>query len=172
MKRWYLLYCKRGEQLRAKLHLENQGVECYYPEVVIEKIVRSKRQQVKEPLFPSYVFVRFDYEQGPTFTSVRSTRGVVDFIRFGAMPKELNSDLISELKLVEEERLLVVQDAGPQKGQVIEVTGGQFAGIEAIYQEPDGEARSIMLIKLINQCVEISIANRDLAIKSSSIDSD
>ncbi|WP_068714280.1 transcription/translation regulatory transformer protein RfaH [Vibrio tritonius] len=168
MKRWYLLYCKRGEQMRAKLHLENQGVDCYYPEVVVEKIVRNKRQKVKEPLFPSYVFVRFDYEQGPTFTAVRSTRGVVDFIRFGATPKELNGELISELKLVEEEHQQFVEDSGPLKGQVIEVTGGQFAGIEAIYQEPDGETRSIMLIKLINQNVEISVANRDLALKSTS----
>ncbi|MCG6322281.1 transcription/translation regulatory transformer protein RfaH, partial [Vibrio alginolyticus] len=29
MKKWYLLYCKRGEQIRAKQHLENQGVECF-----------------------------------------------------------------------------------------------------------------------------------------------
>ncbi len=98
MKRWYLLYCKRGEQVRAKLHLENQGVECFYPTVEVEKILRGKRQKVEEPLFPCYVFARFDYEEGPNFTSVRSTRGVVDFVRFGAQPKEIQGDLVYELK--------------------------------------------------------------------------
>ncbi len=162
MKRWYLLYCKRGEQLRAKLHLENQGVECYYPEVTVEKIVRGKRQSVKEPLFPSYMFVRFDFEVGPSFTTVRSTRGVTDFIRFGAKPKELQGDLIYDLKHLDNSEQSQVISSTPKKGQVLKVTSGPFSGIEAIYQEADGERRSMMLIKLINQPVVMSIDNKDL----------
>ncbi|MCQ4504528.1 transcription/translation regulatory transformer protein RfaH, partial [Vibrio parahaemolyticus] len=50
MKRWYLLYCNRGEQIRAKQHLENQGVECFYPTEEVEKILRGKRQKVEEPV--------------------------------------------------------------------------------------------------------------------------
>ncbi len=162
MKRWYLLYCKRGEQLRAKLHLENQGVECYYPEVTVEKIVRGKRQSVKEPLFPSYMFVRFDFEVGPSFTTVRSTRGVTDFIRFGAQPKELQGDLIYDLKHLDSSEQSQVISSTPKKGQVLKVTSGPFSGIEAIYQEADGERRSMMLIKLINQPVVMSIDNKDI----------
>ncbi|SEG55929.1 transcription/translation regulatory transformer protein RfaH [Vibrio hangzhouensis] len=164
MKRWYLLYCKRGEQARAKMHLENQGLECYYPELEVEKILRGKRQSVKEPLFPSYVFVYFDYEQGPSFTTVRSTRGVTDFIRFGAHPKEVGSELIVELKSLERSQSECDTGELPQKGESIRVTGGQFAGIEAIFQESDGEARSIMLVNLINKQVPVSIDNKDLDI--------
>lgn len=164
MKRWYLLYCKRGEQARAKMHLENQGLECYYPEVEIEKILRGKRQKVKEPLFPSYVFVHFDYEQGPSFTTVRSTRGVVDFIRFGAHPQEVDSALIDELEKLATHPEEPETDALPKQGEKIRVTGGQFAGIDAIFQEADGEARSIMLVKMINRPVQVSIDNKDLDI--------
>ncbi|ASI88789.1 MULTISPECIES: transcription/translation regulatory transformer protein RfaH [Vibrio] len=163
MKRWYLLYCKRGEQARAKMHLENQGLECYYPEISVEKILRGKRQNVKEPLFPSYVFVKFDYEVGPSFTTVRSTRGVVDFIRFGAHPKEINGDLIFELRSIVHCDEPDCADL-PDKGECVRVIGGQFAGIEAIFQEADGEARSIMLVNLINKQVPVSIDNKDLDI--------
>ncbi len=165
MKRWYLLYCKRGEQNRAKAHLENQGVECYYPEVSVEKIVRGKRQTVQEPLFPSYMFVRFDFEDGPSFTTVRSTRGVTDFIRFGSQPKELQGDLIYDLKQMDVNEQSEAMSSTPKKGQVLKVTGGQFSGIEAIYQEADGERRSMMLIQLINQPVIMSIDNKDLEIE-------
>ncbi|WP_112478280.1 transcription/translation regulatory transformer protein RfaH [Vibrio variabilis] len=164
MKRWYLLYCKRGEQGRAKMHLENQGLSCYYPEVEVEKILRGKRQKVKEPLFPSYVFVEFDYEQGPSFTTVRSTRGVVDFIRFGAHPKEIDSALIDELQLLAERPDEPETDSLPKHGETVRVTGGQFAGIEAIFQEADGEARSIMLVNMISRPVAVSIENKDLDI--------
>ncbi|MEZ9059622.1 transcription/translation regulatory transformer protein RfaH [Vibrio pelagius] len=169
MKRWYLLYCKRGEQLRAKQHMENQGVECFYPQLEVEKIVRGKKKRVKEPLFPSYIFVRFDYEQGPSFTTLRSTRGVVDFIKFGAMPHEVQGDLIYELKQIEQECQGYPVDDCPQlcsdyqAGDVVEICSGQFAGIKAVYHEKDGEARSIMLVQMISQVVPVSIENAALA---------
>ncbi|MGF1753382.1 transcription/translation regulatory transformer protein RfaH [Vibrio makurazakiensis] len=162
MKRWYLLYCKRGDQNRAKLHLENQGVECFYPQMEVEKLVRGKRKVVKEPLFPSYIFVRFDFEVGPTFTTVRSTRGVVDFIRFGSTPHEVQGDLVYELKQLENDTVEIAQENLPEAGQSIRVKTGQFAGIDAIYQEQDGEARSIMLVKMISKVVPVSIDNKDL----------
>ncbi|HAS6143565.1 TPA: transcription/translation regulatory transformer protein RfaH [Vibrio vulnificus] len=167
MKKWYLLYCKRGEQIRAKQHLENQGVECFYPTIEVEKILRGKRQTKSEPLFPSYIFVRFDFEIGPTFTTVRSTRGVVDFVKFGAHPKELQGDLIYELKLLEQEghESALQWSNLPKPGDSIKVKSGQFAGIEAIFQEQDGETRSIMLVKMISQTVPVSIENSDLELK-------
>ncbi|HHF0483015.1 TPA: transcription/translation regulatory transformer protein RfaH [Vibrio antiquarius] len=163
MKRWYLLYCKRGEQVRAKQHLENQGVECFYPTVEAEKILRGKRQKVEEPLFPCYVFAYFDYEQGPNFTSVRSTRGVVDFVRFGAQPKEVQGDLVFELMQLEKccnEN--AASECMPKPGDQIRVKSGQFAGIDAIFQEQDGEKRSIMLVQMITKRVPVSIDNSDL----------
>ncbi|PWI34401.1 transcription/translation regulatory transformer protein RfaH [Vibrio albus] len=165
MKRWYLLYCKRGDQSRAKSHLENQGVECYYPEIEVEKIVRGKRQTVCEPLFPSYVFVYFDYEEGPSFTTIRSTRGVVDFIRLGRYPQEVRGELVQELKLHEEAGETPVMGFLPEKGQSVEIKEGQFSGIEALYHEADGEKRSILLIKLINQTVPVSVDNKNIELK-------
>ncbi len=90
-------------------------------EVSVEKIVRGKRQTVKEPLFPSYMFVRFDFEVGPTFTTVRSTRGVTDFIRFGSQPKELQGDLVYSLKEIESNDESQAISMAPKKGDVVKV---------------------------------------------------
>lgn len=144
------------------MHLENQGVECYFPEMQVEKLVRGKRKVVTEPLFSSYLFVRFDYEAGPTFTTVRSSRGVVDFVRQGSYPQEVQGDLIYELKQVEQHTSEPVVSSLPDKGQVVRIKRGQFAGLDAIYSEADGELRSILLIKLISQTVEVKISNSDL----------
>jgi transcriptional antiterminator RfaH len=164
MKRWYLLYCKRGDQKRAQQHLENQGVECFYPQIDVEKVVRGKKKQVKEPLFPSYVFVRFDYEQSPSFTTIRSTRGVVDFIKFGSSPYEVQGDLVYELKEFEKSSNNEPEGCNVEfeSGQVVKIKSGQFAGVEAIFHQKDGELRSIMLVKMISQIVPISIENEAL----------
>jgi transcriptional antiterminator RfaH len=42
---------------------------------------------------------------------------------------------------------------------------GQFAGIEAIYQEADGETRSILLVKMLSKQVEVTVENKDLELK-------
>ncbi len=163
MKRWYLLYCKRGEQARAKQHLENQGIECYYPLAEISKVVRGKRKVVTEPLFASYIFICFDYEAGPSFTTVRSTRGVVDFIRRGAYPQEVNPELVAELKQYERLKDEPLQDSTlPEEGQQVRIKQGQFTDIEAIYKEPDGERRSILLITLMNQQIPVSVENSNI----------
>ncbi|MFB9143117.1 transcription/translation regulatory transformer protein RfaH [Vibrio artabrorum] len=164
MKRWYLLYCKRGEQKRAQLHLENQGVECFYPKITVEKTVRGKKKQSEEALFPSYLFARFDYEQGPSFTTVRSTRGVADFIKFGAGPYEVQGDLVFELKEFEKCCSSEVKSCCTEfkSGQMVQIKGGQFTGVEAIFHEKDGETRSIMLVKMIRQWVPVSVENEAL----------
>ncbi|OLQ90961.1 transcriptional activator RfaH [Vibrio panuliri] len=157
MKSWYLLFCKKQEQLRAKTHLENQGVNCYYPELVVEKIVRGKVKKVREPLFPNYVFINFDVETGPSFTTIRSTRGVVDFVRCGLSPQVVSEELITSLKSIDDLRLSI--DQTPTAGDVVRVVSGQYSGVEAIYEEPDGERRSFLLINLLNNQVKISVEN-------------
>lgn len=167
MKRWYVLYCKRGDQERAQMHLENQGVEVYYPKIIVEKMVRGKRQKKSEPLFPSYMFVRFDYKVGPSFTTVRSTRGVSDFIRTGAYPTELQGDLVYTLKQLESSQEDAEIDPSlHKKGDEVIIKSGQFAGVDAIYHEADCEKRSILLITMINKKVEVQVDNHHIEAKS------
>ncbi|WP_407331009.1 transcription/translation regulatory transformer protein RfaH [Enterovibrio sp. 27052020O] len=159
MNSWYLLYCKRSEQQRAEQHLKRQGVDCYYPQVTVEKIRRGKRSPQLEPLFPNYVFATFDPEL-IAFTTVRSTRGVVDFVRQGATPVTVPFDLIKTLMAHEdsdEQRAQLNDILKP--GDEVEVLDGQFEGSDAIYKEADGEMRSILLINLINRQVEVSTEN-------------
>ncbi|SIN76590.1 transcription/translation regulatory transformer protein RfaH [Salinivibrio sp. ES.052] len=162
MKHWYLLYCKRTEQQRAEQNLKRQGVDCYYPIVTVEKLRRGKYQQVEEPLFPNYVFAYFDPEC-VQYTSVRSTRGVVDFVRQGAYPVTVDLALIQQLMVLEdsdEQRETLHQGFKP--GQRVTVEYGQFAGAEAIFKERDGEKRCILLIKMLNRQTELCVNNTDI----------
>ncbi|MGF1683303.1 transcription/translation regulatory transformer protein RfaH [Photobacterium minamisatsumaniensis] len=165
MKDWYLLYCKRSEQERAVINLDRQGVECYYPQVTVQKIVRGKRVETYEPLFPSYMFVYFDPED-ISYTTVRSTRGVADFIRQGAKPQTVLPDLIYGLMVNEDsEEHQAKLSSLPRPGESLKLSQGQFKGIDAIYQEPDGEKRSFMLINLLGKRVKVSVQNEDIVKK-------
>ncbi|TKI07126.1 transcription/translation regulatory transformer protein RfaH [Martelella alba] len=157
MEAWYLLYCKRGQLLRAKEHLERQEVSCLSPMVTLEKIVRGKRAAVSEPLFPNYLFIEFDPERIHT-TTISATRGVSHFVRFGNLPVTVPSDVIEELRGHHYEGITDPQT--PHSGDTVVITAGVFEGLQAIYTEPDGETRSILLLNFLNKQVSQSLDNR------------
>lgn len=160
MKNWYLPYCKRGQIPRAIEHLERQQVGCFTPFVTIEKIVRGKRTAVTEPLFPNYLFIEFDPEVIHT-TTINSTRGVSSFVRFGKYPVTVPQDVIDTLQIPQLSTLSYSEENVPHSGDSVLITEGIFQGLQAIYQEPDGEARSILLLNILNSEVKKSVSNKE-----------
>ncbi|HDY2882973.1 TPA: transcription/translation regulatory transformer protein RfaH [Escherichia coli] len=189
MQSWYLLYCKRGQLQRAQEHLERQAVNCLAPMITLEKIVRGKRTAVSEPLFPNYLFVEFDPEVIHT-TTINATRGVSHFVRFGASPAIVPSAVIHQLSVYKPatrgvshfvrfgaspaivpsaviHQLSVykpkdiVDPSTPYPGDKVIITEGAFEGFQAIFTEPDGEARSMLLLNLINKEIKHSVKNTE-----------
>lgn len=157
MESWYLLYCKRGQMLRAKEHLERQAVHCLSPMIALEKLVRGRRTQVNEPLFPNYLFIEFDPEAIHT-TTISATRGVSHFVRFGSLPATVPQDVIVALQT---QTIETLSDPDlPQPGDRVLITAGAFEGLKAIFTEPDGEARSMLLLNLLNKQIVRSMDNK------------
>lgn len=156
MEKWYLLYCKRGQLDRAIEHLTRQHVTCMTPMTEMEKVVRGKRTVITEALFPNYLFVKFDHEQIHT-TTIQSTRGVSHFIRFGALPAEVPEEII---ELIQQTPVSHTQSPDlPSQGDSVVITEGIFAGVKAIFNEPNGESRSILLLNILNTTVAKVIDN-------------
>lgn len=161
MKCWYLAYCRPREEERAKFHLKNQGIDSYYPLVMAKKIVRGKITEKQEPLFPRYLFVHADLEE---FSPVKfkSTRGISSVIGHGANWKVVPKELIFELMRHEDcDEQRDVMNALPKCGDHVLIQNGNFKGLEAIYQEPDGDQRAILLVSLLNQEIRTSFDNNE-----------
>ncbi|MGO2345534.1 MAG: transcription/translation regulatory transformer protein RfaH [Providencia sp.] len=150
MEKWYLLYCKRGQIDRAIDNLNRQNVICMTPMTEMEKMVRGKRTNVIEALFPNYLFVKFDHNEIHT-TTIHSTRGVSHFVRFGLLPTEVPEEII---ELLQQEPIAhsIALDI-PNHGDSVVITEGAFTGVKAIFDEPNGESRSILLLNILNKSV-------------------
>nr|MBA2814306.1 Transcription antitermination protein RfaH [Candidatus Pantoea persica] len=148
--------CKRGQLLRAKEHLERQEVHCLSPMIALEKVVRSKRTTVSEPLFPNYLFIEFDPEA--IHATTISTRGVSHFVRFGILPATVPSAVIEALQTDAPQTLIAPET--PQVGDKVIITEGTFEVLRAIFAEPDGETRSMLLLNLLNKQVMRSVDNK------------
>lgn len=111
---------------------------------------------MSEPLFPNYLFIELNPERIHT-TTISSTRGVSHFIRFGRYPVTVPFSLIKSMMMQPQPQ--IIAPSVPKSGDKVFITEGIFEGLEAIYAEPDGETRSILLLNLINQQVEHRIDN-------------
>ncbi|GAA0474847.1 MULTISPECIES: transcription/translation regulatory transformer protein RfaH [Tatumella] len=157
MESWYLLFCKRGQLLRAQEHLERQGVACLSPVTEVEKKVRGKLSMVSEPLFPNYLFIRFSPEVIHT-TTINATRGVSHFVRFGALPATVPEEVIDSI--INKDYQCLQAGERPRQGDEVEIIAGTFEGLRAIFTEPEGETRSLLLLNLLNKQVVRSIGNQ------------
>ena len=178
---WLLLQVKPKQELRALANLENQGATCYCPQIEVEKLVRSKRLKVTEPLFPGYVFIHTKSSESDgtsespsrsysnnrlNYTSIRSSRGVSKIVNFGGEPVSISQALIDQLKIREGFSALSGKGVGaydlPLAGDKVEILEGSFKGLEGIYSHADGQKRAVVLIALLSQQTLASLNNHTI----------
>jgi transcriptional antiterminator RfaH len=146
--RWYVVQCKTREDHRALEHLERQGFCCYRPTLRIEKVQRGRKVEVRESLFPGYLFVQLD-QVNHNWSPIRSTRGVIQVVRFNEHPLPVEDEVIELIR----ERLA---SGGPRvpylkSGERVLVTDGCFADVEAIFVANDGERRVMLLMSILHR---------------------
>ncbi|MCX4029186.1 transcription/translation regulatory transformer protein RfaH [Endozoicomonas sp. SM1973] len=151
---WYLLRTKPKEEKRAVQHLNNQDFENYCPWL-------KKKNGAEEPLFPGYLFLkkRAAEEVGTLYSKVRSTRGVLGFVRFGATFAEVDDELVE--KIIKQQALL---DGQPifKPDQLVEFKDGPFKYFKAVYLCDKGLDRCVVLLNFLNQSHRLEVDQSEL----------
>ena len=149
MQFWQVIYTKPKQEKKATEHLENQDVEVYCPMIELEKIVKGQVIDTFEPLFPRYLFVKIP--ETTSWTSVRSSRGVMDFVKFGNRVAEVQNGIISTI----ENAISVNQQCNygdiPETGQQVIITEGEFVGLEGVFQQRESESRCFVLLEFLGR---------------------
>jgi transcriptional antiterminator RfaH len=161
MHKWYLAHCRPREEDRALHNLNNQDIDAFYPFVEVQKLRRGRKVLRTEALFPGYLFIRVDLEVTSS-TTISSTRGIRNLVRFGSHPCEVPAELVYELMChCDSDELREKLSDLPKCGDRVRISEGPFAGLEAIYQEADGDTRAILLLTLLQKETTASLANTD-----------
>ena len=79
-------------------------------------------------------------------------------MRFGTLPATVPSAVIEALQTDVPQTL--IDPETPQVGDEVIITEGTFEGLRAIFAEPDGETRSMLLLNLLNKQVMRSVDNK------------
>ena len=134
---WHVVHTKPRAEARALENLERQGFEVFLPMITLQKVRRAKLANVTEPMFSRYVFLRTTQAM-EDLSVVRSTLGVSQLVRFGTVPAKVPHAWVEAMK-----RQPSVQESL--------LKSGMLKGLEAVYMQPDGELRAMVLIDLLRK---------------------
>ena len=79
---WYTIHTKPRQESQVEMSLGQYGLETFCPRIKQIKLVRRKRVVRIGPLFPNYLFVRFDIHKD--LRGVKFARGVRNVVSLGS----------------------------------------------------------------------------------------
>jgi transcriptional antiterminator RfaH len=154
MKNWYLVKTKPRQENVAIKNLENQEYSAYCPTVKI-----NNKYVV---LFPGYIFIHLD-KKTDNWSPIRSTKGVLNFIRFGVIFAQVPDNVIEFIKsneLITAEKFMNLNMFKP--GDKVQITDGVFKNCVAIFKSFRADDRVTLLMNILGQQQAINLKQESL----------
>jgi transcriptional antiterminator RfaH len=127
------------------LHIKQCGIECFLPLLKENKIIRRTRKTVIQPLFPGYLFARF--ELGRHYRAVSYATGVRNIVEFGSGSVELEATMIDAIKERLNNGYVRPHPERFKMGQIVNIKGGPLTGLEAVFvREMPARGRVLLLL--------------------------
>lgn len=166
MDAWFAVITKPRSEATAQDNLVRQGYECLFPRVKRLSRNASGLKPRIESLFPNYLFLRADPER-ISLAAVRSTRGAIGLVRFGAEPMPVPDTVIERIKSRISAEDGFVRLAAPElaPGQEVRVTDGPFAGWDGVFLSEAGTDRVRLLLQLLGTSREVLLPRSQLGLR-------
>lgn len=132
--RWYVVQTRPKQEARAEVNLRTLEVETFAPKVRERRfnLYIDQPQYTSKPLFPGYIFARF--EAGQMFAKVCFTRGVRSVVNFGDGPVLVEDDVIDFIKSYIGHDGYIRLDDDLSSGDKIVVADGPFKNLAGIFE--------------------------------------
>ena len=156
---WLLVATKPRSELIARANLERQGYTVCLPTLTRRKRRRGKWQAVTEPMFPGYLFVGVALG-ADDIAPIRSTLGCLQPVRFGGRLIPLPRTVMEALLGFDSEPMVAIPRF--MLGERLRIEEGPFAGLEAVFEMPQGEDRAQVLIEMLGRARSVVIKQAHL----------
>ncbi len=157
---WYVAKTEPRAEFLAAAELGRDGFEVLFPRL---KAVNPRPGHPETPLFPGYLFIRWDpAESGwPTF---RGIHRVIGWVSYGDEVPSIPDDAIDDLM----ERLETVNSRGGLirrflPGETVRVASGKIEGLAQVLEEAKHpQSRTKVLLSFMGRLVQAQIPWSDL----------
>jgi transcription antitermination factor NusG len=151
---WYAIRVRsRFENVVATI-LEGKGYEGFLPLYDTRRTWSDRIKQIQVPLFPGYVFCRFDVQRR---LPILTTPGVVGIVGVGKCPVALDDAEIMGLQVAVRSGL----PTGPwpflRIGQQVRIEYGPLSGLKGILLNFKGQQRLVLSVTLLQRAIAVEV---------------
>jgi transcriptional antiterminator RfaH len=155
--RWYALSTKPRQEERAESNLNAWRIETFAPRVK-ERRARAGGEAAYaiKPLFPSYIFARFD--ANAMLHKIGFTRGVQSVVSFGGVPVPVDDEVLAIMRTRVGEDGFIKIGEKLKPGDRVMIKAGVFENFVGVFErEQAGADRVKILLNTIRYQSHITI---------------
>jgi transcription antitermination factor NusG len=161
--RWYACRTRSRAEKKVLTALESRRVEAYLPLIPRDRQWADRIKKVHFPLFPGYVFARFDLGG---LGHVIQTPGLTEIVGVGGRPVAVSDQEIESVQAL----VYGVERTGLEPhasdylvvGEAVEVIDGPFRGMQGTLLDIRGETRVVVRLGAIRQALGVEMERRYL----------
>ena len=143
---WYVVRTKPHQEKQVESQLRQCGIETLLPFLEETRIIRRYRKTVRGPLFPGYLFSRFDLKEH--YRTVSYARGTLGIVTFGSAPARVDEEMIGSIQSRLTNGVLRVKSQRLIPGQTVRINSGPMDGLDAVFlYEMTGKQRAVVLLR-------------------------
>src|SRR5690242_6876821 len=135
---WYALHVRSRFEKLADSQLKHKGYETILPTYVSTRLRSDRLKSLSLPLFPNYIFCRFDLDRRQP---VLLTPGVQSVVGAGRIPLPVDRTEVASLRQLLKSGLNACPSPYLAKGQRVNVTSGPLKGLTGIVVGTNGRYR-------------------------------
>ena len=151
---WFALVVKPRHEKTVDSMLRIKGLESFLPLYTTRRRWADRYKNVQLPLFPGYVFSRFD----SSFRSgVLSTPGLFDIVRSGKEFAAIPDNEIADLQRAMNSGLTTEPWPYLATGEVVEMDRGPLHGLTGTVLEIKKSTRLVLTVSLLSRSVLVEI---------------
>jgi len=151
---WFAVQTRTTHEKRVASLLDYQRYEYFLPLYTARRRWSDRIKQVELPLFPGYIFCRFNmHARGP----ILKTPSVVGIAGIAGKPIPLEDHEIVAIQRIHHSRLSVSPHPFLQVGQRVRLEGGSLDGLEGLIEDIGRRNRLIVSVSLLQRSVAVEI---------------
>ena len=151
---WYALAVKPQHEVRVLEGLKGlAGIEGFLPTYKDKRIWSDRVKVLDAPLFPGYVFARFEYPARRV--PVLRTVGVRSIVGLGQAPSPLAEEEINTIRTLVNSTYPVRPWPFLRAGQRVRIGHGPLKGVEGIVLEQKDEWRMVVSVELLQRSISV-----------------
>lgn len=150
---WYAIQVRSRLEFSIASILLSKGLEPFVPEYESVRQWSDRKVKLKLPLFPGYLFCRFDIA---VLLPVIITSGVIRIVGSGKTPTAVAHDEIEAVRRVMQSTCEVEPHPFVSIGDKVRIARGPLAGLQGIVRDHRNR-RLILSISLIQQSISVQV---------------